>query len=213
MLDSFACGRKGVGMDREQHSESVWRRGWNDTKAALHNLWFWGAEAIGGAVVGVIEAWLVPVWIIGVLVAVWVGATASAPVKQRNEARKQLTDIQSASVTDEERQSAIDALSAEIDWATKNILIARPKSLLARKNEVSQWQSKYQDWCERVNGMLSDRRIFTQSDEIHFKILGFVEPVTMPTEGIVSPEVDRTLGQMKEKFKRLREIISWAQQR
>ena len=68
-------------------NESVWRRGWQDTKTAWKSLPFILLDAVVCVVVGAIFGWY---WGLGLFVfamfCVWIGATASAPVRQRNEA-------------------------------------------------------------------------------------------------------------------------------
>lgn len=71
--------------------ESVWRRGWNDTKAGLLNWRFALLDFVGAPVLGWLTA---PYWgaiaAIGVIVFIWIGATARAPFKQRDEARAEI---------------------------------------------------------------------------------------------------------------------------
>ncbi len=68
-------------------TESAWRRGWSDTKTAWKSLPFVILDAVVCVVVGSIFGWY---WGLGLFVfamfCVWIGATASAPVRQRNEA-------------------------------------------------------------------------------------------------------------------------------
>lgn len=73
--------------------ESVWRRGWSDTKTAWKSLPFVILDAVVCVVVGSIWGWY---WGLGLFVfamlCVWIGATASAPVRQRNEAWSVLSE-------------------------------------------------------------------------------------------------------------------------
>ena len=68
-------------------SETVWARGWRDTKSAVHTIWFWAAEVGGGALTGLIHPALAALWAFGFFFAVWLVATAGALFRQRNEAR------------------------------------------------------------------------------------------------------------------------------
>jgi len=73
-------------------SESAWSRGRSDTARGMHNPLFWIVDAGGGAMIGAIfsNAWLAVAWIVGCIICLWIGATAGAPRRQRDEARAQL---------------------------------------------------------------------------------------------------------------------------
>jgi hypothetical protein len=72
-------------------SESAWARGWADTKQGLADWRFWAAEVFGGGFVAVYyDPVLALVFVLGLAVALWLGATVSAPVRQRDEARTAL---------------------------------------------------------------------------------------------------------------------------
>jgi len=76
-------------------NQSAWRRGWNDTKTIWTGWQFPVFELVGGGVIGRIFGWY---W--GVLLVlfgmfcVWLGATASAPLRQRNEARTRIIALE-----------------------------------------------------------------------------------------------------------------------
>lgn len=76
-------------------NESAWRRGWNDTKTVWTSWPFYVLDAVVAVVITAIFGWGWGLTIIlfGML-CVWLGATASAPVKQRNEAREKLLKLQ-----------------------------------------------------------------------------------------------------------------------
>ncbi len=69
-------------------SESVWRRGWEDTKRGWTNWRFVVADMVILPLLAVVVS--VPVALVGALLSLsgmWIGATALAPIRQRNEAR------------------------------------------------------------------------------------------------------------------------------
>ena len=70
--------------------ESTMRRGWGDFKKGLTSWQFWAIQALGGGIVGLMNPEKVLAFIAAVAAAMWIGATATAPVKQRNEARARL---------------------------------------------------------------------------------------------------------------------------
>lgn len=73
-------------------TESAWRRGWNDSKRGWTKWYFVLADMIA---VPSLAFFVSPGIAVGAaalsLFAVWVGATASAPLRQRNEARQALS--------------------------------------------------------------------------------------------------------------------------
>ena len=75
-------------------NESAWKRGWEDTKTAWKSLPFIVLDAVVCVVVGAVLGWY---WGLGLFVfamlCAWIGATASAPVRQRNEVRKELQKL------------------------------------------------------------------------------------------------------------------------
>ena len=78
-------------------NQSVWRRGWNDTKKVWTS---WPVVLLDGAVCVVVGAVFTWYWGLGLFIftlfLIWVGATASAPVKQRNKALTALNSIPGA---------------------------------------------------------------------------------------------------------------------
>lgn len=87
-------------------SEGVWRRGWRDFKKAHGTIWFWLAEAVLGAVViwgATPVIWENPspahylivtiCYLVAIAIVVWVGATTSAPIRQRNDAREEIARL------------------------------------------------------------------------------------------------------------------------
>jgi hypothetical protein len=64
-------------------------------------------------------------------------------------------------------------------------------------------------WCDRVSAKLENKAFFTRADQLHFDQLGFVPQIAMTRQ----LELDQLLGQLREKFDRLRDVINWVQQR
>ena len=75
-------------------NQSAWRRGWNDTKAIWTSWQFYVLSAVVAVGAGGVFEWYwgLGVVLIGMLCA-WIGATASAPIRQRNEARHALEKL------------------------------------------------------------------------------------------------------------------------
>ena len=99
-------------MGRHSLRESLWRRGWNDTKAIWTSWPFYILDAVVAVVIGGILGWY---WGLAIVIfgmfCVWIGATARAPVKQRNEARELIE--QQRKPSDSEVIDAIGLLEAE----------------------------------------------------------------------------------------------------
>lgn len=78
--------------------ESVWRRGWSDTKKAWKNWKFYVFNLLAGGLIGGFFEWYWGLAVVGFgVVCVWMAATGSAPIRQRNEVRKELTEIKNRS--------------------------------------------------------------------------------------------------------------------
>lgn len=72
-------------------NENAWRRGWQDTAQRWKSVWFIILEAILAPLLGFfVEWWWSIVIVAGGMLSIWIGATARAPIKQRNEARLSL---------------------------------------------------------------------------------------------------------------------------
>lgn len=72
-------------------TESAWRRGWKDAKRGWTDWRFVIADMVALPLLAVFVSFPIAIGVAALsLSAVWVGATASAPVRQRNEARQAL---------------------------------------------------------------------------------------------------------------------------
>jgi hypothetical protein len=103
------------------------------------------------------------------------------------------------------RQRAIDDLAEDLSWAIHNLL----NKPVSNKTELSQWESDYRAWCQRVSAKLEKRAFFTRADQLHFDRLGFVPPAN--STGSFSERHEWLLSQLKLKFERLRDVINWTQ--
>ncbi len=73
-------------------NQSAWRRGWNDTKTTWTSWQFYVLDAVVAVVIGGLFQWYWGLVIVAFgMFCVWLGATASAPIRQRNEARNLLS--------------------------------------------------------------------------------------------------------------------------
>lgn len=75
---------------RPNLSEGLLARGWQDTKRGLASWQFWALEVFGGGFLGIWaqNAVIVLVFVGGMFLLLWLGATATAPVRQRNDLRR-----------------------------------------------------------------------------------------------------------------------------
>ena len=105
------------------------------------------------------------------------------------------------------KQQAIDELAEDIAWAINSLVNRNPRP--TTDNQVAEWENDYKDWCEGVSRKLENRAFFTRADQLHFDMLGFVDPIKMAGHR----RFDWLLSQLKLKFERLRDVINWTQQR
>jgi hypothetical protein len=105
------------------------------------------------------------------------------------------------------RQRAIDDLAEDLSWAIHHLL----NKSASNESEVTQWESEYRAWCQRVNEKLENRAFFTRADQLHFDRLGFVPPANFA--GSYNIHHDWLISQLNLKFERLRDVINWTQMR
>lgn len=75
-------------------NQTVWKRGWSDTKKIWTSWQFYILDAVVAAIIGGLLGWYWGLFLVlfGML-CVWLGATLSAPIRQRNEARKIIINL------------------------------------------------------------------------------------------------------------------------
>lgn len=82
-------------MDGNISNESVWKRGWEDTKSTWTSWPFVVADAIIGVIGGSLTAWYWGLAIVGFgMICAWIVATVRAPIFQRDEARVRLRELE-----------------------------------------------------------------------------------------------------------------------
>lgn len=99
------------------------------------------------------------------------------------------------------RQKEIDDLAEDLSWAIHHLL----NKTVSNEANVSQWDSEYRAWCERVSEKLENRKFFTKAEQLHFDRLGFVPPANF--SGSYNQRHEWLVSQLKLKFERLRDIL------
>jgi hypothetical protein len=109
-----------------------------------------------------------------------------------------------------EKQKAVDGLAEDISWAIHHLVNWHHRLTPDDKASYpAALKEAFHEWCTRVSTQLENRAFFTRADQLHFDRLGFIPPVAMTQEG----SADHTLGMLKLKIERLRDVIMWVQQR
>lgn len=108
-----------------------------------------------------------------------------------------------------QKQAALDGLSEEISWAIHHIVNMPKPAEESWDAYALRFNNAANEWCTRVDTMLSNRSFFTQSDLIHFQRLGVIHMFRMTGH----PNTDHAFSMLSLKLDRLREIIVLVQQR
>jgi len=142
-------------------SENAWKRGWRDTKKGLGNWLFWILEAIVSPSVALYfnNGWIAIVVAIFGFVCLYLGATASAPIKQRNEARKYAVELENSIESIQDIETIVADLSLSI-WMGKNLL------RICQSNNTSSLTQEFGQWTSRTVGIL--RKTNSAEDAILF---------------------------------------------
>jgi hypothetical protein len=132
--------------------------------------------------------------------------------------QQQLTNlsVQVANRVQNERKLAIktatlDDLAQEIAWVVNNLVNPKPhpSSTADPESAIAGFEKKLLAWCDRVSKKLANRDVFTQGDQTHFDVLGFITPIQMWAR----PKLNHLLSQLNLKIERLREIEHRARER
>lgn len=110
-----------------------------------------------------------------------------------------------------QKQKAIDSLAEDISQAIHE-LVNRPgeRGVPVSDEEYQKFYGEYKAWIKKVSKKLENRAFFTRADQLHFDRLGYLDdPISLHGDG----RMDWVHTQLKLKFKRLRDVINWAQER
>jgi len=106
------------------------------------------------------------------------------------------------------KQHIIDDLAEDIAWAINNLLNRSPTP--STPQTITAWEADFRSWCDRVSRKLENRAFFTRADQLHFDVLGFIQPIAVAGHAVGLAHLE---SQLNEKLKRLRDVINWTQQR
>ena len=106
------------------------------------------------------------------------------------------------------KQHIIDDLAEDIAWAINNLLNRSPTP--STPQTIAAWEADFRSWCDRVSRKLENRAFFTRADQLHFDVLGFIQPIAVAGHAVGLAHLE---SQLNEKLKRLRDVINWTQQR
>jgi hypothetical protein len=181
--------------------ESAWCRGWSDTKKAWTSWQFLLLNLLGGGLVSGLSQFFLQQWFWGVVVAiagllvVLVGATVSAPVKQRNEARKQVEELQKP----DKNQDIRDSLAIfRIDGAVLQSWCFR-KNEPAPLKEAKAWLAKVIKYATDELG-IEYMSTFMDTDVSKFSNIEFASP----DHRLAFAMVSNAMEQIQELIKELR---------
>lgn len=142
-------------------ADSAWQRGWGDTKRGLGGWRFWVLEAIVSPIIGIVfnNAWLTLVVVVFGFLCLYIGATASAPIKQRNEARNQLYKLEKdVTLAHQNQDISIDLGISRMeggDLLNKFLIIKRENN-----NNVKSWPvHEFNQWVSNGIGILNDNHL------------------------------------------------------
>ncbi len=140
-------------MDKYPLNESAWKRGWARTKNGWTSWQFLILDVGVGGLIGGFFQWYLGVGVVvfGML-CVWIGATASAPVLQRNETRKLV------------KQQAENKIIVSCETYYGNLRIANnvnTADFRAKAQRIEEGEPVWQDWFIKWKDSLEiDTKIF-----------------------------------------------------
>jgi hypothetical protein len=109
------------------------------------------------------------------------------------------------------KTAVIDDIANEIAWAVHNLVNPNPHpaSTSDPESAIAAFEQKFSIWRNRVSKKLENRDVFTQGDQIHFDVLGYVPSI----QATAHVKLDHTFSQLALKLERLREKLSAGQER
>jgi hypothetical protein len=109
------------------------------------------------------------------------------------------------------KAAALDDIAQEIAWAVNNLVNPKPHpaSTADPESAIAAFEKRLLAWYDQVSNKLENREVFTQGDQTHFDVLGFITPIQMWGH----PKLDNLFSQLRLKIERLREIEHRARER
>lgn len=153
-------------MDK-RYVESDWRRGWKDTKRTWGKWWFLLIDVAAGTIGLIHSPWLAVLIPILGFAAVWFAMTATAPVRQRDEVRERIDELEQG-----ESQALLDLA----EWRDIGVMLVNEP--LANSDDFDGWLELYEEWHERVVnalGVLSEIRARLFKTQRLFSLLEYSE--------------------------------------
>lgn len=177
-------------------NQRAWRRGWNDTKTVWTSWQFYILDAVVAVVIGGLFEWYWGLaFILLSMFFVWLGATASAPIKQRNEARRLLSEMPS------KRKNIGDKLGEYyISGRELSLKIADDSFKGDAISLVQGWAKSLMDYCYSEPDILGTSAIVKLSPRINdWSIFG--------TDRLADKEKDYAFRHLSIQLEKLADIV------
>ena len=149
-------------------NESAWRRGGHDTLRGWKSAGFIILEAVLAPLLGfIVDWWWSIVAVAGGMFCIWIGATAWAPIKQRNEARDAL-NIRRKPLPLDNRQELVEAI-VETRQAAFDFLNLKAEENIARQQSPNVLDTNL---SSKVDKSLKNYQAVANALEVQCKVAG-----------------------------------------
>ena len=150
-----------------QFNHSSWRRGWNDTKKVWTSWQFYVLDAVVAVMIGGIFEWYwgLVVILFGMICA-WLGATTSAPYKQRNEARLQVNKLKDIIKENEIKSNTLKLIMKVRD---DGVNLINDGFTIGQTDELGKWKIQIGNWRNYAQSLIDS---ISPIDSGFFRTLG-----------------------------------------